>query len=63
MLCNLSNLNDKDIEQVKKLEKELGITVLAFSCHEAEPAMLDKSVLDKVQAAEKELGLSLVAVK
>ena len=63
MLCNLSNLNDKDIEQVKKLEKELGITVLAFSCHEAEPAMLDKDVLDKVQAAEKELGLSLVAVK
>ncbi len=63
MLCSLSNLNSQDIDQVRTLEKELGITVLAFSCHEAEPALLDKETLDKIQAAEDRLGLSLVAVK
>lgn len=63
MLCSLSNLKDKDILQIKELESELGITMLAFSCHDAEPALLNNETLEKIQSMENKLGLSLVAVK
>jgi len=62
MLCSLSNLKDRDIEQIRQLESELGITMLAFSCHDAEPALLNKETLEKIQSMESRLGLSLVAV-
>ena len=63
MLCSLSSLKDQDINEIKSLENELGHTVLAFSCHEAEPASLDEAKLEKIRALESSLGLSLVAVK
>jgi hypothetical protein len=62
MLCSLSNLKDQDVQQIRQLESELGITVLAFSCHDAEPAPLNKETLEKIQSMEDRLGLSLVAV-
>ena len=63
MLCSLSNLKENQMQTIKELETELGVTLLAFSCHDAEPAMVGKDVLDKIQAAESKLGMSLVAVK
>jgi len=63
MLCSLSNLESKDVEMVKSLEKELDQTLLAFSCHKIEPALVDADKLAKIQALEKKLGISLIAVQ
>ena len=63
MLCSLSNLKEQDIQAIRKMESELGITVLAFSCHDAEPSILEKDKLEKIQSVENKLGLSLVAVE
>lgn len=63
MLCSLSNLKEQDLEQIRALEAELGIPVLAFSCHDSKPAPLDEEKLKKIQEAEKKMGLSLVAVQ
>lgn len=63
MLCSLSNLKQPDVDQIKQLESELGITLLAFSCHNTKPSVLDKKALEKIQFAENKLGLSLVAVE
>ncbi len=62
MLCNLTNLNDKDLDQIKSLESDLGITVLAFSCHDAPPASLEEETLAKIKTLENDLGVSLVAI-
>ena len=62
MLCNLTNLKDKDLDQIKSLESDLGITVLAFSCHDAPPATLEEETLAKIQILEKNLEVSLVAL-
>lgn len=63
MLCSLSNLDEQNITEVKQLESDLGITILAFSCHDLETDAVDAETLTKIQAAENKLGLSLVAVK
>ncbi len=62
MLCNLTNLNDKDLDQIKSLESNLGVTVLAYSCHDAPPATLEDETLVKIQTLENDLGVSLVAI-
>ena len=62
MLCSLSNLETRDLDQIKSLEGELNQTLLAFSCHDSQPAVLDQDKLAKLQALEKELGIYLVAV-
>jgi len=62
MFCSLSNLEQTNVDEIKQLESELGITLLAFSCHSAKPSVLDKKKLEKIQSAESRLGLSLVAV-
>ena len=63
MLCSLSNLNEQDLEQIQALESELGRPLLAFSCHEAKPAILDDAALKKIQEMEKKIGFALVAVE
>jgi hypothetical protein len=62
MLCSISSLKDQDLEKIKSLESELDQTLLAFSCHDLSPATLDENKLGKIQALEKDLGISLVAV-
>ena len=62
MLCSISNLDKEKIDAVQKLEKELGKTLIAFSCHDIKTAELDASTLQRIQEVEKELSLSLVAV-
>lgn len=62
MLCSLSTLNDPELDQIRTLETELGQTLLAFSCHDVQPAIVDDDKLKKIEALEKKLGMSLLAV-
>ena len=63
MYCTLSGLNKQDIEQVQSLENELDQRLLAFSCHDIQPALLDADKLNKIKQLEKKLGISLLAVQ
>ena len=63
MLCSLATkLGDDQLTQIGTLEKELGVTLLAFSCHPLDPAAIDDGQLARVKALEEKLGISLVAV-
>jgi len=63
MLSSLSTkLDEKTITTIKNLEKDLGKTLLAFSCHSLNPAEVSREQLAKIQKVEKELGVSLVAI-
>ena len=63
MLCSLaSKLGEKDLEEIEALERDLGITVLAFSCREIDPATVSDELLARIRAVEDRLGLALVAV-
>ena len=63
MLCSLSQLAANDLDQITHLERQIGHTLLAFSCHTSDPAALTAEQLDKVKALEAHLGISLVAVE
>jgi len=64
MLCSLSTkLGPEDIKAINALEKELATPLLAFSCHDVKPADVNAEQLSKIQALEKRLGMSLVAVR
>lgn len=64
MLCSLSNnIDNGKLSSIKTLEGELGTPLLAFSCHDLNPAALNDDQLKKVKALESELGLVLVAVQ
>ncbi|MCP4114758.1 MAG: hypothetical protein GY737_05010 [Desulfobacteraceae bacterium] len=63
MICTLSNVEKIDLDKLKAAEKELGVTLLSFSCHDITAATVDAEMLKKIEALEKELGVSLVAVK
>jgi len=63
MLCSLSTkLGDKDLAEIGTLEKELGVTMLAFNCHPVDPAEIDDRQLTSIKELEERLGVSLVAV-
>lgn len=62
MVCSFSNLNDSALKSIQKLEKEIGKTLISFSCRDIKPAVLADDVLAKVQKLEKELSVSLLAV-
>ncbi len=64
MLCSLSTgIEAKALASIRDLEKELGIPILAFSCHNVNSAEITKEQLARVQALEKDLGVALVAVR
>ncbi len=63
MLCSLSNkLDESTLKSVQDLEKGLGKTLLAFSCHDLKASTLDADQLSKIQKLENDLSVSLVAV-
>lgn len=62
MLCAYSSLNEEQLGAIHGLEKDLGRQLLAFSCHDMNPAQLSEQDLEKVQTLEKELGIVLVAL-
>lgn len=62
MICSYASVEEKKLKALQKLEKELGKTLLAFSCHDAKPAQLTPEHLKHVQDLEKELGVVVVAL-
>ena len=62
MIYSLSNTTDINLDQLKAAEKEMGVTLLALSGHEAAPAQLDDDKVQKIQSLERELGCTLLAV-
>ncbi|BBO82429.1 hypothetical protein [Desulfosarcina ovata] len=63
MLCSLdTTMNEATLKSITDLEKDLGKTLLAFKCHDLKPSTLSEDQLQKVQAVEAKLGVSLVAV-
>jgi len=63
MLCSLSTkLGEQDLAEIGALEEELGVTMLAFSCHPVDPAAIDDVQLTSIKQLEEKLGISLVAV-
>jgi len=64
MLCSLATkLGDRELGEVAALEREIGVTILAFACHDVEPAEADERQLGRIREVEERLGVSLVAVK
>jgi hypothetical protein len=64
MLCSLATkMDQKQLDEIGGLEKELGVPVLAFACHAAEPAEISGDQVAKLKELEGKLGVSLVAVK
>ena len=64
MICSLSsNVSQATLKSINDLESELGKTLLAFSCHSVKPSTLSADELKKIQALEKKLGVSLIAVE
>ncbi len=64
MLCSIStNINESTLQAIKDLEKDLGKTLLAFTCHDVKPSILTGEELNKIKDIEKNLGISLIAVE
>lgn len=62
MICSLSNLSENDLKEINQLETEIKAPLLAFSCHDVSSAILTDDALVKVEALEKKMGISLLAV-
>jgi hypothetical protein len=63
MLCSLSGLDESMVTEIQALEKDLGKTLLSFSCHDIQAAEVREEDLEKIKALENKLSVSLVAVK
>jgi len=63
MLCSYSTLDKANLEAIQALEKELGQTLLSFSCHDIEPAVIDDEALLKISELEMKLDVVLIAVQ
>lgn len=63
MIYSLAKLTKKKLGSIQKLEKELGVQILAFSGYDIDVAKLSKEQLSRLKALEKELGVAAVAVK
>ena len=64
MLCSLATkLDQKQLDEIGALEKDLGVPLLAFACHPAEPAAIGDDQVARIKDVEAALGVSLVAVK
>ncbi len=63
MLCSLdTQMTPETHNEISALEQDLGITLLAFRCHDLKPSELSGDELQKIRDVEAKLGLSLVAV-
>ncbi len=62
MLYTVSNVNDNQLGKIQALEEKSGVTLLAFTQLQVQPAQLNPDVLQEVMALEQELGVTLVAV-
>ena len=63
MLCSYASLDETKLEELKKLEKKLGKTLIAIDCRDAKMESLNEWEIADIQDLEKKLGVPLVAVK
>ena len=63
MLCSYSKTENIDLESIQGLEKDLGKTLLAFSCQDVKPAELKDEDLAKINDLENKMRIVLVAVE
>ena len=57
MLCSIApKLDERQLDEIRALERELGLTIVAFACRSVDPAREER--LRKIQA---ELGPVLMA--
>jgi hypothetical protein len=57
MFCEIARkLEDQDLDRIQTLEKDLGLTLVAFSCRSLDPAREEK-----LEAIMRELGPMLQA--
>lgn len=64
MLCSLATkLDQGQLDDIGTLEAELGVPVLAFACHQMDPAEIDEAQVARIAELESRLGVSLVAVR
>ena len=57
MFCEIARkLEDEDLDRIQSLEKDLGLTIVAFSCRSLDPAREEK-----LEAIMRELGPMLQA--
>lgn len=56
-------LDEKKLEEIRRLEKELGMPLLAFQNIDVQPADVDAEKLAKIHQLEQKLGVSLVAIR
>lgn len=62
MVYAVSKVGESKLEKIKAFEEETGVTLLALSELDVEPAKLQDGTLDDIKALEEELGVTLVAV-
>lgn len=62
MVYAVSKVGDSKLDKIKEFEQETGVTLLALSELNVEPAKIEGDTLDEIKALEKELGVTLVAV-
>ena len=63
MFCSIGKVEQKELDEIKKLEEELGKTILAFQCtRDTKAAELDEIEMEKLRRTEEKLHLTLVAV-
>ncbi len=62
MICAYVSMEEKKLNALQNLEKEIGQTLLAFNCHEMQPAQLTEEQIERIKAMEKELGVVIVAL-
>ena len=63
MLYAISNLDTEHLQKVQNVEKATGLKLLALNALDVTPAKIQDDALDDIQALEKEIGLTLVAVR
>ncbi len=60
-VCGYSTIGKQQLETIDQVEKELGTTILAFSCYDVLAAQLSKEQFGRLRALEQGIGVSLIA--
>ena len=62
MLYAFSDLDNERLRKVQNVEKETGLKLLALNAVDVEPATIQDDALKDIQALERDLGMTIVAV-
>ena len=62
MLYAFSDLDNERLRKVQNAEKETGLKLLALNAVDVQPATIQDDALKDIQALERDLGMTVVAV-